>query len=121
MAFAAKHRAASYMALENPATKRLAMNILQNHADAVKEVHRLFDETERLSKLVTYWHNIHDAEFELRQKSDREFEGMCTIHEISCTKLEQFRMALRHIAWVVVGKEPDLGECMNIASEALKE
>ena len=27
-------------------------NILKNHADAVKEVHRLFEETERLRKLI---------------------------------------------------------------------
>ena len=73
-------------------------NILQSHGDAVKEVHRLFEETGRLSKLVTYWHDMHDAEFELRQKLAREFEGMCEAHLTECGRSEEFRRALEKIA-----------------------
>jgi len=34
---------------------------------------------------------------------------------------QRLRDALRLIAWEVEGEEPDLGQCMKIASEALEK
>lgn len=124
LAFAAKHRAASYMAIENPATKRLVMDPIKEAMieadDARREVDRLNKwadgfsdaqlkerafceariqemqrEVERLAKLATYWHQMHDNVHDLRLQ---ETARLCGHNEALQEREISYRLALAYIA-----------------------
>ena len=48
-------------------------------------------------------------------------KGVASNIEEAVAEIERLRAALRLIAWDIEGQEPDLGECMEIAANALYE
>jgi hypothetical protein len=60
------------------------------------------------------------AEIERATVADCVAHGVCgCIYGGAVQHIEQLRDALRLIAWDVERQEPDLGQCMKIASDAL--